>query len=457
MVTQKTIFTLPPVRIAAVILALALYARLVKPADPHTFRCCMPLDKLGSVSGLVASNPSKTSSGRFYSLLLDAERAGSADMSCSARGRVRLLVPCELVEALYPGKLFSLSKKDVPVEQGARLVCTVRRVKESSDAGTPPSTSAGGARSASVATAARGAKSGTRGIKSGTPSVPVFIAETTSFAGWKNGVCRLRALSRLYLKRVLYAWGDAGGLLLALVSGSREYTDEKLAQAFQNAGLAHILALSGMHLSLFISAASFSKFFVGKKAASFFSLILMCAFIWFAGASPSLVRAFLCVFVALIARFLFIELSEKGSFDCLCAAFIVQTAFLHADIYSAAFMLSYAAIAGILLISPLVRPFLCSFLPQKFAESASATAGAWLATSPLTAMLFGHIAPVGLISSIIVTPLASVFFIAGCIGVLFCLILPFLLYPLNGIMHVLYAALKYAVLFFARFKPIDLL
>ena len=287
--------------------------------------------------------------------------------------------------------------------------------------------------------------------------MPVFIAETTSFAGWKNGICRLRALSRLYLKRVLYAWGDAGGLLLALVSGSREYTDEKLAQAFQNAGLAHILALSGMHLSLFISAASFSKFLVGKKAASFFSLILMCAFIWFAGASPSLVRAFLCVFVALIARFLFIELSEKGSFDCLCAAFIVQTAFLHADIYSAAFMLSYAAIAGILLISPLVRPFLCSFLPQKFAESASATAGAWLATSPLTAVLFGHIAPVGLISSIIVTPLASVFFIAGCIGVFFCLILPFLLYPLNGIMQVLYAALKYAVLFFARFKPIDLL
>ena len=450
MVTQKTIFTLPPVRIAAVILALALYARTVKPADPHAFRCCMPLDKLGSISGFVVSNPSKTSSGRFYSLLLDAERAGSADMSCSARGRVRLLVPCELVEALYPGKLFSLSKKDVPVEQGARLVCTVRRIEESSAADTPPSASAGGAMSASAATAARGSKSDT-------PSVPVFIAETTSFAGWKNGICRLRALSRLYLKRVLYAWGDAGGLLLALVSGSREYTDEKLAQAFQNAGLAHILALSGMHLSLFISAASFSKFFVGKKAASVLSLILMCAFMWFAGASPSLVRAFLCVFVALIARFLFIELSEKGSFDCLCAAFIVQTAFLHADIYSAAFMLSYAAIAGILLISPLVRPFLCTFLPQKLAESASATAGAWLATSPLTAVLFGHIAPVGLISSIIVTPLASVFFIAGCIGVFFCLILPFLLYPLNGIMQVLYAALKYAVLFFARFKPIDLL
>lgn len=450
MVTQKTIFTLPPVRIAAVILALALYARLVKPADPHAFRCCMPLDKLSSVSGLVASNPSKTSSGRFYSLLLDAERADSADMSCSARGRVRLLIPCELVEALYPGKLFSLSKKDVPVERGARLVCTVRRVKESSASGMLPTSSAGGAMSASVATTARG-------VKSCTPSVPVFIAETTSFAGWKNGICRLRALSRLYLKRVLYAWGDAGGLLLALVSGSREYTDEKLAQAFQNAGLAHILALSGMHLSLFISAASFSKFLVGKKAASVLSLILMCAFIWFAGASPSLVRAFLCVLVALIARFLFIELSEKGSFDCLCAAFIAQTAFLHTDIHSAAFLLSYAAIAGILLVSPIIRPFLCSFLPQKLAESASATAGAWLVTSPLTAVLFGHIAPVGLISSIIVTPLASVFFIAGCIGVLFCLILPFLLYPLNGIIQVLYAALKYAVLFFARFKPIDFL
>ena len=49
----------------------------------------------------------------------------------------------------------------------------------------------------------------------------------------------------------MYMWGSAGGLLLALLSASKEYTSSAFSDAFRLAGLSHILALSGMHVSIF--------------------------------------------------------------------------------------------------------------------------------------------------------------------------------------------------------------
>ncbi len=433
----ESLVKLHPLKTAALTIAVLLYGGFLKQADPFVFRSLIQAEKLTALEGCVASNPVKTASGRFYSVLLDTESVLSSGVRSSASGRVKLLVPAETVEALYPGKLYSIAGEAVPVEEGARLLCSGHTLPSEGSAG-----------------------SGVSGEKKqlffGPPvdRMPVFIAETISFSGWKNGLTHIRALCRLYLKRILYAWKDAGGLLLALMSGSREYTDGALAEAFKNAGLSHILALSGMHLSLFISAAALVSVFAGKRTASVLSVVLMCLFIWFAGASASLVRAFLCLILMMITRALSIQTYESAAFDCLCGAFIIQTAFLHADIYNPAFMLSYAAVAGILIVTPLIAPFLRRFLPRVVSDSIAASLGAWIFTAPITALLFGSITPVGIVASIVVTPIASLFFVAGCACVVLCFTMPFLIVPLGAFMQVLYIVLKYTVLFFGRFPPI---
>lgn len=433
---QKRIIKLHPLKAAALILAVLLYTGLVKRADPFVFRSAFDVKSLTSVQGTAASNPVKTASGRFYSLLFNAESVESATGKAEAAGRIKLLIPAETVEALYPGKLFSLTGDAVPVEEGARLVCTGYTLD-------------------SEQSSVSAEKDGTGKILAlPQPPMPVFIAQDTSFLGWKNGLSRIRALFRLYLKRMLYAWGEAGGLVLALMSGSREYTDAALAEAFKNAGLAHILALSGMHLSLFISAASLASVFAGKKLSALLSVILMCVFIWFAGATPSLVRAFLCLMIMFLTRLLFVHTYKSAALDCLCAAFIIQTAFLHADIYNPAFMLSYGAVAGILILTPLISPFLHRIFPARTVSSIASSISAWLFTAPLTALLFGQLTPAGIIASVIVTPIASLFFITGFVCASLCFIMPFLIPPLGVIIQVLYTILKYTVLFFGRFPPI---
>lgn len=432
---RNSIAKLHPLKAAALILALLLYTGLVKRADPFVFRSAFEVRNLTSIKGTVASNPAKTASGRFYTMLFNAEFVESAAGTAEAAGRIRMLIPAETVEALYPGKLFSLTGEAVPVEEGARLVCKGYTLDSAESQASH--------------------KAGTGGkVSFPQSSIPVFIAKDTSFLGWKNALSRIRALFRLYLKRMLYAWGEAGGLVLALMSGSREYTDAALAEAFKNAGLAHILALSGMHLSLFISASSLAAVFAGKKLSALLSVILMCVFIWFAGATPSLVRAFLCLMIMFLTRLLFVYTYKSAALDCLCAAFIIQTAFLHADIYNPAFILSYAAVAGILILTPLISPFLHRLLPACTVSSTASSVSAWLFTAPLSAILFGQITPGGIIASVIVTPVASLFFITGFVCALLCFIMPFLIAPLGVIIQALYIILKYTVLFFGRFPPI---
>ena len=83
-------------------------------------------------------------------------------------------------------------------------------------------------------------------------------------------------------------WGRAGGFLLALLSGSKEYLDSKISNTFRHSGLSHILALSGMHLSLISSIAGIVE---NKSALKKLGLLLkvgtIILFVWFAGISPS--------------------------------------------------------------------------------------------------------------------------------------------------------------------------
>ncbi|WP_428768933.1 ComEC/Rec2 family competence protein [Treponema sp. HNW] len=435
---RHSLTKLHPLKVSALILAVLLYAGIIKKADPFVFRSVLDVREITSAEGIIASNPVKTARGRFYAMLFNVETVQSAAGKAEASGRVKLLIPAETVEALYPGKLFSLAENAVPAEEGARLLCTGHSLGKSESAFSNEG------EIDSTGTQHRLPRS----------DIPVFIAKDTAFLGWKSPVSRTRALFRLYLKRMLYAWGEAGGLVLALMSGAREYTDAALAEAFNDAGLAHILALSGMHLSLFISASSLAAVFAGKKLSALLSLILMCVFIWFAGATPSLIRAFLCVMIMFLTRLLSVHTYKSAALDCLCAAFIIQAAFLHTDIYNPAFMLSYAAVAGILILTPLISPFLHRILPPLVVSSTASSIGAWIFTAPLCALLFGRITVAGIIASVVVTPLASVFFIAGFICVSLCFIMPFLTGPFGVIMQLLYSVLKYTVLFFGRFPPI---
>ncbi|MBR1638721.1 MAG: ComEC/Rec2 family competence protein [Treponema sp.] len=386
-------------------------------------------ESISAVSGKIMSSPVKVSSGRYYSCNFSlSASADDCGAWADAGGTLTLMIPSSLVEALYPGGLFS----------------------GSSGSAMPPASAKGFPRSSFIFESGLCASFTGRLGRSGADCI--FYAAECLQACWPEtlwGTCmRFRALCRLYFKRMMFAWGSAGGLLLALLCGARDFTESETADAFRMAGLSHILALSGMHLSLFSGLAAFA----GKKLKSIrltnvLRISTICLFVWFAGFSPSLLRAFLSSLIAILSASLGILC---GTADILCLSFLIQSAVCPSHIHNAAFLLSYGALAGITLFSSLIHRLLVKFLPQKISSSLAASASAQSLTAPLSLKLFGSFCPVGIFATCLISPLVTFFIYGGLVLIVLSLILPVLQAPSGIFMNFLYTVIKKSVLFFSR-------
>lgn len=438
---------IPFVILIAFSVCILLYSGFFTWRYKKPFSCLIRLSDIDYLQGSVAGNPKKTASGN-YSVLFTVTKAThnipSGHMSSSAVGQVRILVDADIVEAYYPGKLYSktqkiakqqqnYSKKDfkVPIVEEGALLEIWGEYKNFNSLET---------QSKSVSDFIKHAN-----------DVPLFFTHALLQMGWQSRLAQWRWYLRLAFKSVLYQWGDAGGLLLALLSGSSEYTNEKVSYNFRQAGLAHVLALSGMHLAIFSGFATLFGFLGGKTAFArrfgvFLQLILSLTFVWFAGLSPSLVRAILSMIIGFVALWCY---CKNQALSVLACAFIIQVFVFPTHVYSPAFMLSYGAILGILIASSILQPVLQRFLPQFLALPLTASLGAQIFTAPISIMLFGAIMPIGIISSIIIGPLVLVYLVCGIIFLCLCAIMPFLLYPLSGIINAFYTVIVYCVQVFA--------
>ena len=400
-----------PVFLSALICAFVFYSGLFRLPDRTRLRSLLPTENISGIQGKLVSSPAKNGKGNYYSSVLLLEGLWDKNNNYSqARGRISVMIPAELAEAYSPGKLFSLSKQGFLFESGGyycfrgRLSQNVFYIRECSASYWSPT--------------------------------------------WRGRLAKVRALCRLHFKRLMYSWGSGGGLLLALLCGAREYTEAATAEAFRRAGLSHILALSGMHLSMFSAIALFFGNRAGIKKLTFLLRITaLFAFVWFAGLSPSLMRAFICAMLSIIAAIAGAKTPDMLSI--LCFSFLIQSAACPQDIHNAAFILSYGALAGILLTGKFFSRFYSSFSPKPFAASLSAATGAQTITAPISLKLFGSFSPIGIVSATIVSPFVTLFIYSGLALIILSLIFPILAKPSGIFINFQYTVIKFIVNIFS--------
>ena len=357
----------------------------------------------------------------------------------SASGSVQLFVPAALVRGTYSGGITRIGE----AEQSEKTIPLLRGTAAFADYLQNPQECRFYVRGMKLAVQGKFGKTGT-----------VFYARSVQpvFLGWNSPLSRLRAFFRFAFMRMLYGWGEAGGLLLALLAADKAFLPAGCIAAFRNAGLAHILALSGMHLSLIGTAAlQGGRIFGHKSRAVWFSLAAVFLFVWFAGSAPSLNRALGMVCIAAAGNALGLK---PPPLSVLCAMLTVHIAIAGAEAITIGFMLSYGACAGIIIFGNACAHLLRGKIPPAFASSMSASVGAQLFTAPIVISAIGNIAAAGVIASCMVSPLVSVFLIAGLICIPIALIFPFtsplLGYGLNAAYRIIFTAAD----FFARLPVI---
>jgi competence protein ComEC len=408
-----------PLVYTAGVCAVLLYSGMFKIHSRRTFLSVIPVNQIVFLEGVIVSNPLKYSLQEnnytvVFSPRIVVARNGSYSYSS---GAVTIYLPANFVESHFPGKLYT----DLPYEHSSLPVL-----------------------------ADAGAKLRLTAYYS--ESRKAFFAVDVSALGWEKNfwgrIGQCRALGRLQFRRLMYAWGDAGGLILALLSGSEEYIEDSVAVAFRNAGLSYILALSGMHLALFYGIVFFiAGRFGSKKKSYLFSFIAVCFFLWFAGISPSLFRAFLCISLLLVATVF--GLSTISNISVLSLSFLLQALLFPEHLNQKAFILSYAALAGIITVGEYLEQALCVIMPARIATDFSTATGAQLFTAPFSILFFGNLTPIGIPASVIVGPLVALFLRAALLFIFMSLCIPSTAAFSGFIMMKLYSIIKHSVFFFA--------
>lgn len=278
-------------------------------------------------------------------------------------------------------------------------------------------------------------------------SKPVMVAgpEGTSF---RQGVEYVRSGIAQRIRRVLDNSPESA-FAVALLVGKRDYlaTDDK--DALRKAGLAHVLAISGMHMGLVTSLVflavrlglSLSQTLALKGHihvyASLAALAAATVYLGLSGASVATQRAYLMAVLILCAGLL-----GRRAFGLrgLAVACLVLLSLRPEEVLAPGFQMSFIAVLALLSAYSLGKDWLFGdrgrFSPrntswfQRVGRSSlkwvlacaltSLIAGA--ATAPVAAMHFEQVAPYGLLGNILAMPLVT--FVVMPLGLLSLLAIP---------------------------------
>ncbi|MCX7040339.1 MAG: ComEC/Rec2 family competence protein [Spirochaetes bacterium] len=244
--------------------------------------------------------------------------------------------------------------------------------------------------------------------------------------GFASRAWRFRARTREWMHRELSLVGyPASALLEALITGGREDVPAELSEGFRRTGTLHVLALSGLHVGILYGLAlAVFGFLPGRAGKIAAASAILIVYQLLAGFMPSLLRATIMLLAGSAASLLD---RDSEPLNILAFSGIAVLAIDPFQAFSLSFQLSYLALAGILALAPLIRRPLEGRVPAILLGPLSVSIGAQLVTLPVVLPSFGVWYPSGILASMILVPLITVFL---SLGLGWLVLSPLLLSPL---------------------------
>ncbi|HET9757331.1 MAG TPA: ComEC/Rec2 family competence protein [Candidatus Limnocylindrales bacterium] len=209
------------------------------------------------------------------------------------------------------------------------------------------------------------------------------------------------------------------GLAAGILIGLRDRVDRGVAATFTTAGVSHIVAISGWNVAIVAAAIGAFAGRLGRRRRTVVTAAAIVAYIVFAGASPSVLRAGAMAGVILFAR-------ETGRAGRAAAALGWAVALLllvdPGLIGDAGFQLSTLATGGLIAwATPLTERldrWTRGRLPRWLSESLGVSLAAQAATLPIVLVSFGRLAVIAPAVNLLVVPLVAPAMAAGLVALL---------------------------------------
>jgi competence protein ComEC len=205
---------------------------------------------------------------------------------------------------------------------------------------------------------------------------------------------------------------DVQGVIAAMTLGDKSLLDKDVKNTYRKVGVAHVLALSGLHLMIIYAVITMAigwwRYMLLKQVITILSI---WAFAFMVGLSPSVVRS-----AGMISIYALLSLGyrEKMSVNTLAFTAIVMLVVNPRSLYDVGFQLSFAAVLSILVLNPLFSKVIPLHVLQKHRwlrfwwGLTTVSISAQVGTAPLVAYYFGTFSTYFLLSNYIVVPMATV-------------------------------------------------
>ena len=214
--------------------------------------------------------------------------------------------------------------------------------------------------------------------------------------------------------------GDEAAFLSAILTGDTSGLSEEARSDLSEAGLSHILAVSGMHCGFLMTLILLVTGRHRRRLLAALALPILVFYTILTGASPSVVRACIMVLFVLAAPLFQRDSDPPTTLSAALFLILLANPFAAASI---SLQLSFGAMAGLLWLTPKIQDLLLGEksrgrVYRLLASSLSATVGAMVFTVPLCAVYFGSLVLISPVSNLLCLTASSAVFMLGLLAVL---------------------------------------
>lgn len=235
----------------------------------------------------------------------------------------------------------------------------------------------------------------------------------------------------------------SSNLIKGIIMGESSYLDEKDIFKYREMGLAHILAVSGLHIGIISGFLIFLFSYLGIKKK--INIFMVLGIIWFygflLGFPPSVLRA------SIMFSFLYFAGALAKPYDSINILFVSFFTLLLVNpllIFNLGFQLSYIATFSILRFSPYINKI---FYPynNKLTYTLSGLLGIYIGILPFQLYYFNSFSIMGILFNLIIAPILSFALILGGVMIILNYIVPVFNIFLGSILNFLLFIERYLI------------
>ena len=226
----------------------------------------------------------------------------------------------------------------------------------------------------------------------------------------------------VYEKSSENKYGEIG---YAMLFGDTSILNPDIKGVFQESGTAHLLAVSGFHVSLVVLLLTFilDKLRANRyaKVGVVGTALLFYGFL--CGFSVSALRA---IIMALISLYATARTKEYDGLSALSLAAVILLLISPLQLFDISFVLSFTSVLSIILLMPVMTRLFTKVFYNKFASMLALNLSVQLGLFVTQLYYFGRIPILSVLTNLVTVPLASFAFIYFIIMTIICFIMPFM-------------------------------